>query len=34
MKMLWNMEKADMLEKHIVFQEEDRDTYIQSILKQ
>jgi hypothetical protein len=34
MKMLWNMEKTDMLEKHIVFQEEDRDTYIQSILKQ
>ena len=32
-KALWNMEKANMLERHIVFQEEDRDTYIQSILK-
>jgi hypothetical protein len=33
MTMVWNVEKRQMLEKHIVFQEEDRATYIQSILE-
>jgi hypothetical protein len=33
MSMVWNVEKQQMLEKHIVFQEEDRATYIRSILE-
>lgn len=33
MFMVWNVEKHQMLEKHIVFQEEDRATYIRSILE-
>ena len=33
MHMLWDMEKADMQKRHIVFQEEDNDTYIRSILE-
>ena len=32
MRMLWNMEKADMNRRNIVFQEEDRDSYVGSIL--
>lgn len=31
MEMLWRMPKKDMLQKHIVFQEEDKDTYINMI---
>jgi excisionase family DNA binding protein len=32
MRMLWNMEKAEMGRRHIVFQEEDRESYVGSIL--
>lgn len=28
MRLLWGMEKSQMQAWHIVFQEEDRDTYI------
>jgi len=31
MKMLWRMTKDEMLERHIVFQEEDKETYIDMI---
>jgi hypothetical protein len=31
MRMLWGMEKIDMQERHIVFQEEDRETYVRMI---
>ena len=34
MSMLWNIEKSKMQEKHIVFQEEDRNTYIRSMLEE
>jgi hypothetical protein len=34
MRMLWHMEKADMLKRHILFQEEDKDTYVRSMLEQ
>lgn len=33
MRKLWNMEKAELASRNIVFQEEDRGTYVQSILK-
>ena len=32
MRMLWNMEKSDMQKRHVLFQEEDRDSYIRTIL--
>ena len=32
MRMLWNMDKADMQQCHILFQEEDKDTYVRSML--
>ena len=32
MRMLWNMEKAEMQKRHILFQEEDKDTYVRSML--
>ncbi|MFO0418439.1 MAG: DEAD/DEAH box helicase, partial [Planctomycetota bacterium] len=32
MKMLWRMEKAEMQMRHIVFQGEDRETYLRSLL--
>lgn len=32
MKMMWNMNKSEMSRRHIVFQEEDRETYISSML--
>jgi len=31
-KMLWSMEKIDMQKRHILFQEEDREFYIKSML--
>jgi len=34
MRMLWHMEKADMQKRHILFQEEDKDTYVRSMLEQ
>jgi hypothetical protein len=33
MRLLWGMDKTAMNARHIVFQEEDRDTYIQWILE-
>lgn len=32
MRMLWNMDKEAMQQKHIVFQEEDQGSYVKSIL--
>lgn len=32
MRMLWRMEKSEMQKRHILFQEEDRDSYIKSML--
>ena len=32
MRMLWNMEKTDMQQRHILFQEEDKDTYVRTML--
>jgi hypothetical protein len=32
MKLLWNMDKAEMLSNQILFQEEDKDSYIGSML--
>ena len=33
MRMLWGMEKAEMQERHILFQEEDKDTYVRTMLE-
>lgn len=33
MKMLWGKDKKEMNERHILFQEEDQDTYIKSMLE-
>jgi hypothetical protein len=33
MKKLWNMDKPAMAERHILFQEEDKDTYVRSMLE-
>lgn len=33
MAMLWDMKKSDMASRHVVFQEEDKDTYVRSMLK-
>jgi hypothetical protein len=33
MRMLWNMEKAEMANRHIVFQEEDKESYVRSMLE-
>ena len=33
MQKLWNMPKAEMLSRHILFQEEDNDTYVRSMLE-
>ena len=32
MKRLWNMEKSEMQKRHVLFQEEDRDSYVRSML--
>ncbi|MGJ0532802.1 hypothetical protein [Methylocystis sp.] len=32
MRMLWKMEKDEMLKRHILFQEEDKDSYVRSML--
>jgi hypothetical protein len=32
MRMLWKIEKDEMLKRHILFQEEDRDPYVRSML--
>lgn len=33
MQMLWNMDKVEMQQKHIVFQEEDKGSYVKSIIE-
>jgi hypothetical protein len=33
MRMLWNMEKSEMQKRHVLFQEEDQDTYIRALLE-
>ena len=33
MRMLWGMEKSEMQERHVLFQEEDKDSYVKSMLK-
>jgi hypothetical protein len=33
MRMLWNMEKSEMQKRHVLFQEEDRDSYVRSMLE-
>jgi hypothetical protein len=33
MKQLWNMDKPAMAARHILFQEEDKDTYVRSMLE-
>lgn len=32
MKKQWNMEKREMQERHVLFQEEDKDGYIETML--
>jgi len=32
MQMLWNMKKAEMQQRHVLFQEEDKDSYLRSML--
>ena len=32
MRMLWSMEKSEMQKRHVLFQEEDRDSYVRSML--
>ena len=32
MRMLWNIEKSEMRKRHVLFQEEDRDSYVRSML--
>jgi hypothetical protein len=32
MQRLWNMKKADMQKRHVLFQEEDKDSYVHSML--
>jgi hypothetical protein len=33
MRMFWNMEKSEMQKRHVLFQEEDRDSYVRSMLE-
>jgi hypothetical protein len=33
MKMLWNIEKEEMKKRNVLFQEEDKDTYVESMLE-
>lgn len=32
MRMLWRKEKSEMQKRNVLFQEEDRDSYVQSML--
>jgi hypothetical protein len=32
MRRIWNMKKEEMVRRHILFQAEDKDTYVQSML--
>jgi hypothetical protein len=33
MQMLWDMRKSDMQARHVLFQEEDRDSYVRRMLE-
>jgi hypothetical protein len=33
MKMLWRMDKVAMKARHILFQEEDKDSYVRTMLE-
>ena len=33
MRMLWGMDKAQMFNRHVLFQEEDQDSYVRSMLE-
>ena len=33
MRMLWNMDKPEMHKRHVLFQEEDRETYVKAMLE-
>ena len=33
MRMLWGMDKSAMVARHILFQEEDKDTYVKAMLE-
>ena len=33
MQMLWRMEKSEMQMRNILFQEEDKDSYVKTMLK-
>ena len=33
MRMFWGMDKASMAERHILFQEEDKDSYVGTMLQ-
>jgi len=33
MQMLWRMDKSEMQKRHVLFQEEDRDTYVRNLLE-
>ena len=33
MKMLWGLDKAAMQQRHILFQEEDKESYIRMMLE-
>jgi hypothetical protein len=32
MRILWKMEKSEMQRRHVLFQEEDRDSYVRTML--
>jgi hypothetical protein len=33
MRMLWRMDKSEMQKRHVLFQEEGKDTYVRSMLE-
>ena len=33
MRMLWGMEKSEMQKRHVLFQEEDKDAYVRTMLE-
>ena len=33
MRILWGMEKAEMQARHVLFQEEDKDSYVRTMLE-
>jgi len=32
MMLLWSMKKSEMAKRHVLFQDEDRDSYVRSML--